>query len=84
VVVPGGSCEQVWKQIRAVVEAAGGTMDDLVKITTYIVDIDHVPNVLASRVRQFAPGEVPASALLVVKSLARPEFMVEIEAVALI
>lgn len=77
-------CAQVWSQIRAVVEAAGGTMADLVKITTYITDIEHVPAVLASRVEQFAPGEVPASALLVVKSLARAEFLVEIEAVALI
>lgn len=77
-------CTQVWSQIRSVVEAAGGTMADLVKITTYITEIEHVPAVLASRVQQFAPGEVPASALLVVKSLARAEFLVEIEAVALI
>ena len=77
-------CERVWAQVRAVVEAAGGSMADLVKITTYIVDPDHVQPVLAARMRQFPPDEVPASALLVVKALARPEFLVEIEAVALV
>jgi len=74
--------ERVWAQVRAVVEAAGGTMADLVKITTYITDPDHVQPVLQSRMRQFPEGQVPASALLVVKALARPEFLVEIEAVA--
>lgn len=77
-------CERVWAQVRAVVEAAGGSMADIVKITTYIVEPEHVQPVLAARIRQFPPGEVPASALLIVKALARPEFLVEIEAVALI
>jgi 2-iminobutanoate/2-iminopropanoate deaminase len=76
--------EQVWSQIRATVEAAGGSMTDLVKITTYITDIADVGAVIESRLGQFPPGEVPASALLVVKSLARAEFLVEIEAVAVI
>lgn len=76
--------ERVWQQVRAVVEAAGGTMADLVKITTYITEADHVAPVLESRVRQFPTGQVPASALLIVKALARPEFLVEIEAVALV
>lgn len=75
---------KVWSQIRAVVEAAGGSMGDLVKITSYVTDPAHIEAVVASRAEVFPGGQAPASALLVVKALARPEFLVEIEALAVL
>lgn len=76
--------ERVWFQISRVLEEAGGSLADLVKITSYIVDPDHVKPVVESRFSRFEAGKVPASALLIVAGLARPEFLVEIEGVAIL
>lgn len=76
--------DRVWFQISRVLEEAGGTLADLVKITSYIVDPEHVRPVVESRYTRFEAGRVPASALLIVAGLARPEFLVEIEGVAIL
>lgn len=75
--------EQVLDNLRAVVEAAGGTLDDVVKTTVYIVDHDDRAAVGAAR-RKYFGDPPPANALVVVKGLADPRFLVEIEAIALI
>jgi enamine deaminase RidA (YjgF/YER057c/UK114 family) len=51
------------------------------KITTYITKIEDRPAVAAARAEVF-PGELPASTLIVVKSLFHPDFLVEIEGMA--
>jgi enamine deaminase RidA (YjgF/YER057c/UK114 family) len=76
--------DRVWFQIERVLAEAGGSLADLVKITSYIVDPEHVRPVVDSRLTRFEPGRVPASALLIVAGLARPEFLVEIEGVAIL
>jgi enamine deaminase RidA (YjgF/YER057c/UK114 family) len=76
--------EQVFQNVRTVVEACGGTIDDIVKITVYVTDAAHRPAVAAARARQFPEGRYPASTYLVVSALAIPELLVEIEAVAMI
>jgi enamine deaminase RidA (YjgF/YER057c/UK114 family) len=60
---------------------AGGTMDNLVKMTIYLVDIKNNTEVWRAR-REFFTGDFPASSLVEVRSLAKPEVLVEIEAVA--
>lgn len=76
--------DRVWFQISRVLEEAGGTLADLVKITSYVIDPEHVRPVVDSRFSRFEPGRVPASALLIVAGLARPEFLVEIEGIAVL
>ena len=76
--------ELVFQNVRTVVEACGGTMDDIVKITVYVTDAAYRPAVAAARARHFAEGRYPASTYLVVSALAIPELLVEIEAVAMI
>jgi 2-iminobutanoate/2-iminopropanoate deaminase len=76
--------DRVWFQISRILEDAGGSLADLVKITSYIVDPEHVRPVVDSRFTRFEAGKVPASALLIVAGLARPEFLVEIEGVAIL
>ena len=76
--------EQVFENLRTVVEACGGTMDDIVKITIYVTDAAFRPAVAAARQRHFSEGSYPASTYLVITALALPQFLVEIEAVALI
>ena len=76
--------EQVFKNLQAVVEGCGGTMDDIVKITIFVTDPSYRPAVAAARLKWFKEGEWPASTYLVVSALAVPTMLVEIEAVAMI
>jgi len=76
--------EQVFKNLRTVVEACGGTFDDLVKITIFVTDAAYRPAVAAARQQHFKDGHYPASTYLVVSALAVPALLVEIEAVAVI
>lgn len=79
-----GDCEaqtrQVMARIQTIVEAAGAGMSDVVKITTFLVNLDDYP--AFSRVRsETFPESPPASSTVVVAALVRPEFLVEVEAV---
>ena len=76
--------EQVFANLRSVVGACGGTLDDVVKITIYVTDPSYRPAVAAARQRHFKEGQYPASTYLVVAGLAVPQLLVEIEAVAMI
>jgi 2-iminobutanoate/2-iminopropanoate deaminase len=82
---PGaGALEQaelVWKNIEAILASAGMALSDIVKVTTYSVDAAHLPALKEVRDRVLA-GHLPASTLLVVKALARPEWLLEVEAYA--
>jgi enamine deaminase RidA (YjgF/YER057c/UK114 family) len=75
---------QVLANLKAVVTACGGTMDDIVKITVFTTDIAHRPALAEARKKHFRSGHFPASTFLVVSSLADPRFLVEIEAVAMV
>ena len=79
--------EQVFKNLKAAVEAAGGAMSDLVKMNVYLVaevDTSEVPKFRAARDRYVNVDKPPASTLVVVTRLARPGWLIEIEAVAAI
>jgi 2-iminobutanoate/2-iminopropanoate deaminase len=73
--------KQIFSRIERIVKAAGGTMDDLVKMTIYVVDITKNTEVWRAR-REFFSGDFPASTLVEVRSLAKPDVLVEIETVA--
>lgn len=76
--------EQVFRNLRTVVEAAGGTLDDIVNLHIYVTDAAYRPAVVAARQRHFKEGQYPASTYLVVSGLAVPQLLVEIEAVAMV
>ena len=79
--------EQVFGNLKIGVEAAGGTMADIVKLNIYLVsevDQTEVPKLRAIRDRYVNTAKPPASTLVVVSRLARPGWLVEIEAVAAI
>ena len=83
-VVGEGGCEahsrQVMANIRAIVEAAGGKMEDVAKITCFITDINNYSGY--SKVRSETwPSNPPASSTVVVVALVRPEWLVEVEAI---
>ncbi len=73
--------EQAWRNIFAILEAAGMTKRDLVKTTVFLTV--HGDTALARRVRdRMLDGATPASTLIFVAGLARPDFLIEIEAIA--
>ena len=73
----------IFGKIRHLVEAAGGSMADVAKVTIYVTDISHNTEVWRARKEAFT-GDFPASTLVEVSALAKPEILVEIEAVAYI
>jgi enamine deaminase RidA (YjgF/YER057c/UK114 family) len=73
--------EQACRNIVAILEANGMTTADLVKLNHYVIDEGQLGAFRAARARVL--GEVrPASTLAVVKALAAPQYLVEIEAIA--
>jgi enamine deaminase RidA (YjgF/YER057c/UK114 family) len=76
--------EQVFRNLKAAVEAAGGTMADVIKMNVYLVDEvpqEAVAKLRAVRDRYVNVAKPPASTLVVVSRLARPGWLLEIEAV---
>ena len=81
----GAQAEQVFRNLKIAVEAAGGAMTDIVKLNVYLVaevGQAEVPKLRAIRDRYVNKEKPPASTLVVVTRLARPGWLVEIEAVA--
>ena len=72
--------KQIFSRIDRIIKAAGGTMDNLVKMTIYVVDIKKNAEVWRAR-REFFTGDFPTSTLVEVRSLAKPEVLVEIETI---
>lgn len=82
--VPQGLHEQVevvWANIRAILVEAAMSVDDIVSITTYVIDGEPLSEVMAVRDRVLG-GHRPASTLITVPALARPAWRVEIAVVA--
>lgn len=73
--------KHIFARIERILKAAGATMDNLVKMTIYVVDITKNTEVWRAR-REFFSGDFPASTLVEVSSLATPDVLVEIETVA--
>ena len=75
--------EQVYANLRAVVESCGGTMDNIVKLTTYATNLAFRP-ALAEIRNLYFPKDPPASTFVVISSLAEPGYLVEVEATAVL
>jgi len=74
---------QVLSNLRAVLEAASATLDDVVRTTVYLTDLDDRAAVGEVRRAHFV-GDPPANTLLVVAGLADPRYLVEIDAIAVL
>ncbi len=74
---------QVGENIKTALAAAGATLQDLVKITTFVTDIEEFFRHVDVRAEYFGSA-LPASTTVEVRRLSHPDFMVEIEAVAII
>ena len=73
----------IFTKIKYLIEAAGGTMADIVKVNIFVTNIDQRQEVWRAR-REFFTGNFPVSTLVEVSALALPEMEVEVEAVAVL
>ena len=77
--------EQIFRNLKVAVEAAGGSMADIVKLNYYLVaEVDQaiVPKLRPIRDRYINVENPPASTFVVVSRLMRPGWLIEIEAIA--
>jgi 2-iminobutanoate/2-iminopropanoate deaminase len=73
--------EAVWANIIAILAEAEMSVDDIVSVTTYVIDGEPLPGVMAVRDRELG-GRRVASTLVTVPALARPAWRVEIAVIA--
>jgi enamine deaminase RidA (YjgF/YER057c/UK114 family) len=71
----------VWQNIKHLLAAAHMSVGDIVKVTSYLISADHLAGFNVARAGILGEHK-PASTLLVVSGLARPQFLVEIEVIA--
>jgi enamine deaminase RidA (YjgF/YER057c/UK114 family) len=71
---------QVLTNLQRVIESAGGRMADVARSTVYLTNLEDRTAVAAVR-KEFFPSPPPVNTLLVVSSLADPDFLVEIDAI---
>lgn len=78
--------EHTFQNLKACLAAAGATFDDVVKITYFVVDLkpEHVPVVREVRKKHLNAANPPASTLVGVAALVVPEWLIEIEVVAVV
>lgn len=73
----------VFENIKRIVEEAGGSMDHVVKITTFVTSLDEYS--LFGRVRgEYFPGQKPASSTVKVSGLVNEDLLIEVEAIAVV
>jgi 2-iminobutanoate/2-iminopropanoate deaminase len=75
--------EQVFRNLEAVLAAAGGSFENLVMTTTYLTDIAYRAAYNEVRLKHYL-REAPTSTLVVVKSLASEDFLIEIDGIAVL
>jgi enamine deaminase RidA (YjgF/YER057c/UK114 family) len=80
---PAEQTHKVMKNIKQLIEETGGTMNHLVKIVVYITDIKN-REAIYQVIGEYTKSVYPVSTGLVVERLARPEWLVEIDATAVI
>ena len=71
------------RSLKAHVEAGGGTMDSIVKVNTYVTDIRYRGDWTAVR-DEFFGKKMPASTMIGVTELAHPDWLIEVEAIAVV
>ena len=76
-----GQAELAWRHIVTMLERAGMTVNDLVKVTHYLLRASDIPAYVKVRSR-FLGDARPASMLMVIPQLVKPEFLLEVEAYA--
>jgi enamine deaminase RidA (YjgF/YER057c/UK114 family) len=76
--------DRVFQNLRRALSSVGWSLDDVVKTTTFVTDQKNVEKLREIRLKYLDKAHPPANTLVVVSSLARPNLLIEIEAVAVL
>ena len=74
---------QVCENIKAAVEAAGGTMDDVCRVDVYVRNIEHFDKIHKVR-REYFRAPAPASTMVEVTKMVHPDYLIEMNAIAVV
>jgi len=74
---------QVYENLTSIMKEAGGTLQNIVKKTTFLTHYSHIETYRRVR-NEYFPEPCPPNTLLIIDSLALPEYMIEVEAVAVL
>lgn len=75
--------KQVCENIKSAVEAAGGSLDDICRVDVYVRNMEHFEAIHAVR-RQYFKPPLPASTMVEVTKFVSPDYLIEINAIAVI
>ncbi|MFF0459237.1 RidA family protein [Streptomyces mexicanus] len=81
---PAAQARQVFENLRRCLAAAGADFADVVKLTYFVTDMAHMPAIRTARAAHIPDDRLPASSAVQVAALVRPEFLMEIEALAVV
>jgi enamine deaminase RidA (YjgF/YER057c/UK114 family) len=74
---------QVCENLKAAIEAAGGRMDDICRVDVYVRNMEHFDAIHAVR-RDYFKAPAPASTMVEVSKMTSPEYLIEINAIAVL
>ena len=74
---------QVCENVKAAVEDAGGTLDDIVRVDVYVRNMEHFDTIHKVR-REYFTGIAPASTMVEVNKFTSPDYLIEINAIAVL
>src|SRR5438309_939474 len=74
---------QVCENLKAAVEAAGGTMDDICRVDVYVRNMEHFESIHKVR-REYFKSPAPASTMVEVSKFTSPDYLIEISAIAVL
>ena len=74
---------QVCENLKAAVEEAGGTLDDICRVDVYVRNMEHLDAIHKVR-REYFTGIAPASTMVEICKMTSPDYLIEINAIAVI
>ena len=75
---------QVCENVKAAVEAAGGTMDDICRVDVYVRNMEQFERIHKVRREYFKSAPPPASTMVEVSKFTSPDYLIEMSAIAVI
>ncbi len=81
---PAAQARQIFENLRLCLAAAGATFDNVLKLTYFVTDVAHLPAIRQARDEVINTERPPASSAVQVAALFSPEFLIEIEALAIV
>jgi enamine deaminase RidA (YjgF/YER057c/UK114 family) len=81
---PAAQARQVFENLRRCLEQAGAGFGDVVKLTFFVLDVAYLPAIRAARDAVIDTGRPPASTAVQVTALFAPEYLLEVEAWAVV